>query len=188
MSWWAWLVIVVTVLLGLVGATWAVLVAVTWNRANRRGHDQRPVPVDVQEYRGRWYELARYDRWFQRGCTSTTADYEPDADGRRVRVTNRCLRRDGKVSESRGWAVPTTVPGQLAVSFFPGIYGAYTVIWREADVSMVSSPDRTSLWILSRTPRMDEDRFARLTGWLKRSGYDTSRLVVDRERVLSSSS
>src|SRR3989338_2634420 len=45
-------------------------------------------PFDLARYEGRWYEVARLDRWVDRGRTEGGAPYQRQADGS-VRVRNR---------------------------------------------------------------------------------------------------
>ncbi|HSW67571.1 MAG TPA: lipocalin family protein, partial [Bacteroidales bacterium] len=93
-------------------------------------------------------------------------------------VINRC-RRDGRLSQVRGKAFP--VPGsnntRLKVQFFWPFRGDYNIIMLAPDYSwsVVSSGDKY-LWVLSRTPVMDEDLFSELTLKLTEMGYDMTRL------------
>ena len=41
--------------------------------------------VDLNRYLGKWYEIASYPAWFQKGCTASTAEYTLLADGK-IRV------------------------------------------------------------------------------------------------------
>jgi hypothetical protein len=61
--------------------------------------------VDLSRYLGKWYEIASYPAWFQKGCTGSTADYSLLPDGR-IRVVNRCFKKrlDGPLKESKGIA------------------------------------------------------------------------------------
>ena len=36
--------------------------------------------IDIERYLGDWYEIARFDHSFQRGCTATKADYSRRED------------------------------------------------------------------------------------------------------------
>lgn len=38
--------------------------------------------VDLERYLGRWFEIARYEQRFERGCEGVTADYSLRSDGR----------------------------------------------------------------------------------------------------------
>jgi len=45
--------------------------------------------VDLQQYQGTWYELARLPMFFQRNCVQSEARYSLREDGR-IGVDNRC--------------------------------------------------------------------------------------------------
>ena len=49
--------------------------------------------------------------------------------------------------------------------------------------ALVGSPDRNSLFILSRKRKMSEDAYNKLVRYAERLGYDVSRLVVDEGAV-----
>ena len=76
-------------------------------------------PVDLQKYLGRWYEIARYEQGFQKGCEGVTADYVLRTDGT-INVLNRCRKPGGKLSEAQGRAkiVDRTTNAKLKISFF----------------------------------------------------------------------
>ncbi len=50
--------------------------------------------------------------------------------------------------------------------------------------AVVGSPDRSSLYILSRTPRMSRSRYETLVQFAASLGYDISKLVVDRGALI----
>jgi apolipoprotein D and lipocalin family protein len=49
--------------------------------------------------------------------------------------------------------------------------------------AVVSEPKREFLWILSRTPKMDEAVYAGIVERLKSSGFDTARLKLTLQSV-----
>lgn len=172
------ILIVVASLLVVILILWALTAAVTWSRAGAIDLEgQTRVAVDPQEYAGKWYEIARYPQWFQPDdCVNTTATYTPSADGNRLRVVNECeLPSSSKIA--KGWAYTTKNPGVFRVSFFPGIYGNYTVVKRGPRLSIVSNPQRSSLWILSRDSDMTSSEYDSEMAWLEANSYDTSKLV-----------
>jgi len=138
-------------------------------------------PFDVERYLGRWYEIASFPQSFQKGCTGTTAEYSL-IDNETVRVLNSCYLNslNGKLKQAEGKATIPDLndPSKLEVSFFWPFSGAYWVIelGEDYEYSVVGHPSRDYLWILSRTPQMDE---AKLQGILARTaakGFDMSRL------------
>jgi len=134
--------------------------------------------VDLARYAGTWYEIASFPSWFQRGCTATTATYGLRDDGR-VSVLNRCTR-DGEQSGIEGVAWPVDATNaRLKVRFFWPFAGDYWVLALDPDYrwSLVGHPDRDYLWILSRTPRLDDALYAELVAKAQAQGFETSRLV-----------
>ena len=145
--------------------------------------------VDLQRYMGTWYEIARLPFSYQKQCVSdVTATYSLLDDGR-VKVVNRCRKENGEISEAEGVArrasenEPTTklkvrfAPAFL--SFLPFVWGDYWIIALAPDYSYVAvgEPEREFLWILSRTPRMDEATFNDIVDRVKRNGYDVTGLI-----------
>jgi len=134
--------------------------------------------VDLGRYAGRWYEIASFPQSFQRGCTDSRADYRLRDDGT-VEVLNSCLR-DGRVDTAKGeaWVVDKGTGAKLKVSFFWPFRGDYWVIELGGDYeyAVVSAPSMKYLWILSRTPQMDERRYQEIVGRLKERGFDVAKL------------
>ena len=152
---------------------WLWLSWYTWRKVKRVNPDIPRVKIDPQEYRGRWYEVARYPQWFEKGCSDVTATYTPTDDG--IKVENKCYRNnDWSISE--GWAYPAGPEGILGVSFFPGVYGQYMVTYRDPDTSIVTNADRTSLWVLSRKPSITRSKRKKLLQWLQHESFDTKPL------------
>ncbi len=147
----------------------------------------RPVAeVDLTRYAGRWYEVARFPNWFEKKCVAeTTADYTPLPDGG-LRVVNACRTADGGVSTAEGRARVAGKTSTLKVrfaprwlSFVPFVWGDYWILDLTPDyhAALVGSPDRKYLWILARTPKLDEATYARLVAAAAAQGFDVGRLV-----------
>lgn len=136
--------------------------------------------VDLQRYAGMWYEIANYPMTFQRQCVGdTVAHYMPREDGR-IEVLNRCATKGGDIDEADG--VATAVPGsgnaKLEVSFFWPFKGDYWVIGLDPDYrwSVVGTPTRKYLWILSRTPSLPQAELDRALDAARAQGYDLQPL------------
>jgi apolipoprotein D and lipocalin family protein len=145
--------------------------------------------VDLQRYAGTWYEIASFPTRFQRGCTATTATYGVRDDGR-VSVRNRC-RKDG---EERGvdgvaWPVDET-NARLKVRFFWPFTGDYQVIALDPGYqwAVVGHPSRDYLWILARTPQVDEALYRELVAKAEAQGFEVSRLERTMQPAAAASS
>jgi len=135
----------------------------------------------AERYMGRWYEVARLDHRFERGMEQITATYELRPDGT-VAVLNRGYRTDkGEWGEVSGKAKFLGEPdvAALKVSFFGPFYGGYNVVDLDPGYqhALVAGPNRSYLWILSRTPTPPRTEVERLVAKAKALGFDTSQLI-----------
>lgn len=143
-------------------------------------------PVELNRYLGKWYELARYDMVFERGCEGVTAEYSMRPDGK-VRVLNTCRKGapDGPVTRAEGRArvVKDSDGAKLKVAFFGPFWADYWVLDRADDYSwaIVGEPSRKYLWILSRDPTPGDAAVAALVARTAALGYDTSRLLMVKQ-------
>ena len=145
------------------------------------------VPVvedfDLDRYLGTWYEIARLDHSFERGLEKVTADYSLRDDGG-VHVVNRGYdAAKGEWDEAIGKAyfVGSRDTGQLKVSFFGPFYGGYNIVELDKtnyQYALVAGPNRDYLWILSRTPRMDDTTLEILVDKAAELGFATDELIV----------
>ena len=120
--------------------------------------------VDLKKYLGKWYEIARLPARFEEGCSDITATYSLSDDGT-ISVLNEC-KKNGKVKRAKGKAkvVDKNTGAKLKVTFFWPFYGDYWIInlGNDYDYAVVGTPNRKYLWILSRTPQMDDKLFSQL--------------------------
>ncbi len=137
--------------------------------------------VDLQKYLGTWYEIATIPQRFQKGCVGVTAEYSLRKNGD-IQVVNTCLQEtlDGEARTARGKArvVDRTTNAKLKVCFFWPFWGAYWIIGLDVDYgwAIVGHPDRTYLWILSRSPQMDETLYGDLLKLIADKGYDLTKI------------
>jgi lipocalin len=131
---------------------------------------------------GTWYEIARYDHKFERGLVGVTANYSFRDDGK-IKVLNSGFQKslNGKRSEVIGKAkIPNPdEPAKLKVSFFLFFYADYFVLELDENYqwAAIGSSSDNFLWILSRTPQMDEGQYNELLNKLANRCYDVSKLI-----------
>ncbi len=135
--------------------------------------------VELDKYLGKWYEIAHLPFKYEDDATDITATYSLLKDGN-VGVLNECLK-DGKAKASRGKAkvVDKATGAKLKVTFFWPFYGDYWIIklGENYQYSVVGTPNRKYLWILSRTPKMDQKLYFELTEFAKSKGFNTDNLI-----------
>ncbi|HUN65490.1 MAG TPA: lipocalin family protein [Bacteroidota bacterium] len=175
--------------------TFSVFLIMLFSLHPARSQDRTKKPldavpsVDLSKYAGTWYEIARLPNRFQEKCASdVTASYTL-LDNGEIRVVNRCRTYDGDTTEAEGLArradgdEPASklkvrfAPGILA--FLPFVWGDYWIIDLATDYSyaVIGEPNREYLWILSRTPQMEDTTYHAIAGRLREQGYDPAKLV-----------
>ena len=150
------------------------------------GKPQTVQQVDLAKYSGTWYEIARFPMYFQRKCASdVTATYGTLSNGN-VSVLNKCRKADGEMMSSTGEAsAVNSTNTKLKVSFLPqGLRwipfttGDYWILKLDENyqTALVGGPNRKYLWILSRTPNLDEKTYQAYVAAAKQQGFDVSKL------------
>lgn len=144
--------------------------------------------LDPKRYAGEWFEIARFPNRFQDKCVGdVVARYEFRPEGGFV-VINRCREANGRSKQARGIAraVKDAPPSVLEVrfapaflSFLPNVWGDYQVMALDDghSYSLVGTPDRKYLWVLARTPQIDDALYERLLTVAREQGFDTGKLV-----------
>ena len=143
----------------------------------------RPVEnFRLDDYLGKWYEIARLDHSFERGLSRVSAEYTLRDDGG-VKVVNRGYSaKEGKWKDVEGKAYFVQSPdqGYLKVSFFGPFYGSYIVFeldHEQYQYALVSGPNTSYLWILARTPKLSDDIRDELVKKAAARGFDTNALI-----------
>lgn len=136
--------------------------------------------VELQKYIGDWYEIARFEHFFEEGCKNVSATYVLKTNGE-IKVTNRCtMLEDDRKKEAIGVAYATdTTNAKLKVSFFRPFYGDYWILELADDYSyaLVGAPSREYLWILSRTKNLDTVTKENLIAKITALGFDAAKLI-----------
>ena len=133
--------------------------------------------VDLNRYLGSWYEIAKYDHVFERGLDYAMANYTLREDGK-IDVLNTGIK-DGRAKDAKGIAETTNIPGLLKVSFFGPFYSDYRIMMLDTNYQyvLVGGSNDKYLWILSRTPQLDDATRTLILAEADKRGYDTSKLI-----------
>ena len=138
--------------------------------------------LDLERYRGKWYEIARFPHKFEKNLVGVTATYSMSEDGK-IRVLNEGYKKTlaGKRTEAEGKAkIPDkNEPGKLKVAFFWNFYADYYVLELDEKYgyAMIGSKSDKYFWILSRTPQMDSKTYKMLLDNARKRGYNLEKLI-----------
>ena len=157
------------------------VVLVGMSGVDRRSELEVVGAVDLSRYAGRWYEIARLPNRFEKKCAdSVTANYTLRSDGK-VDVVNRCRKVNGEYTTAKGKAkiVDKKTNAKLKVTFFWPFYGDYWILdlGPNYEYAVVGAPNRDYLWVLSRTPQLDEQLYQRLLTKMASRGFETERMI-----------
>lgn len=164
-----------------------ILIATLFGCSTKQQPLETVKSVDIKRYAGKWYEIASYPQRFQKGCTCTTAEYTATNDGY-VIVENSCNKDsvNGKKSGIKGKAfvVENSGNAKLEVQFFWPFKGKYWIIDLDSNYTyaVVGHPNREYLWILSRTPHMDQAVYDGILERVKAKGFDLAKLQVTLQK------
>jgi len=96
-------------------------------------------------------------------------------------VFNECRKASGEITRAKGTAKisdkKTNV--KLKVTFFWPLYGDYWILdlGPNYEYAVVGEPGRRYLWILSRTPQIDDALYKGLLAKMSAQGFDTGRMI-----------
>ena len=138
--------------------------------------------VDVQRYTGRWYEIARFQHRFEKNIYGATAEYTLRDDGK-IQVVNSGFKKslDGKYTKVKAvaWVPDPAEPGFLKVKFF-GLFAADYMIFgldqKDYSWALVGNNSRDFLWLLARTPEIDNALFEQMKEIARSQGFDVDKL------------
>ena len=137
---------------------------------------------ELQKYLGTWYEIARLDHRFERDLDNVTANYSLREDGG-VTVLNRGRSiSTGEWQEATGKAYFVKDPetAHLKVSFFGPFYGSYVILELDKDdyqYALVAGPNRNCLWVLARTPSLEEPIYQSLVAKARELDFPVDELL-----------
>lgn len=143
-------------------------------------------PVDnfsLDQYLGKWYEIARLDHSFERGLDSVTAEYSIRPDGG-VKVINRGFsskNNQWKEAEGKAYFVTDNDKGHLKVSFFGPFYGSYVVFELDKEAyqyAFVAGYNTSYLWLLSRNPTVSNELIEKFIKKSKALGFNTDDIIL----------
>jgi apolipoprotein D and lipocalin family protein len=164
-------------------------------RAQKSDNVVKTVPkVDLKQYSGKWYEIARYPNKFQKQCVgNTTATYTQKSNGK-IEVLNECLKKNGTTERAKGDAriIDKTTNAKLEVrfapsflSFIPAVWGDYWIIDLDDNYqyAAIGDPKQKYFWILSRTPELSDATYQDILRRAEKMGFNPGKVVKTPQKL-----
>lgn len=138
---------------------------------------------DIKKFSGLWYEIARVENSYQESCVASSVEYILQEDNS-YNVFNRCFENtlDGKLIEYNGSAkkIQENNISKLKMRYFYFFTKEYNIIYiNNYETAVVSNDDFSSVWIMSRTPSINNDELESIIKKLKNK-MNTSKLIFTK--------
>jgi apolipoprotein D and lipocalin family protein len=138
--------------------------------------------VDLPRFMGPWYVIGVIPTFIEKDVYNAIESYELAPDG--TIKTTFTLNKGGfdgerKVYTPRGFVVPGTNNAIWGMQFIWPIKAEFVISHLDADYTetIIARSARDYVWIMARTPTIDDARYAALVKRVADMGYDTSKLV-----------
>ncbi|MFT4629954.1 MAG: apolipoprotein D and lipocalin family protein [Dinoroseobacter sp.] len=150
------------------------------------GGRQLPMPavesVDLDRFMGDWYVIANIPSYFEKGAHNAIESYELLENGQiQTTFTFRADAFDGKKKSFRPKAFVKDDPSNAlwGMQFVWPFKADYRIVYLNDDYSQViiGRRKRDYVWIMSRTPSINEKDFQELVNQVVSLGYQRKDLV-----------
>jgi len=144
--------------------------------------------VDLGRYMGDWFVIGTIPWFVEKNNVGTMDIYRMRPDGK-IDITyafhKKSLDAPRKEMKAVARVVNTRTNAEWRVQFLWPFEAPFLVIDLAQDYNSttIGYPDRSLIWIMSRTPEMTEKDYARALESAKAQGYDTSKIVRVPQRV-----
>lgn len=136
---------------------------------------------DINQYLGKWYEIARIENKFQPKMEQVTAQYNLIRENY-IEIINSGYIKNKQI-QIIGRAVPSDKETTLKIHFAPDVYSYYNILFVDDNYqyALVSGNSKEYLWILSRTPELDKNITDKLIDIAKENGFNVNDIVFTKQ-------
>lgn len=140
--------------------------------------------VDINRYMGQWYVISAIGTFVENNAYGASETYSWNEKDKRIDVDyihyEGSLTGEKKSYPQKAFIVNQETNAEWKVQFFWPLKFSYLIIDLAADYSytIVGTPGRRYVWIMSRTKTMDKELYQKLVMKIKNYGYDISQLRI----------
>lgn len=137
--------------------------------------------VDLEKFMGDWYVIAIIPNFMEKSAVNGIESYRlvsPDEVEINYRFSKEKLGGEVKHLTARAFIHDQITKAEWRVQFFWPIKFPYLIIDLAEDYryTAIGVPNRKYVWIMSRTPEMQQTDYIKVLGRLAELGYDTARI------------
>jgi apolipoprotein D and lipocalin family protein len=144
--------------------------------------------VDLPRFMGPWYVIGVIPTFIEKDIYNAVESYALAADGTiKTTFTFNKGAFDGpaKRMEPKGFVIPGTNNAIWGMQFIWPVKAEYVISHVDANYTetIIARSARDYVWIMARTPTIDDARYAELVKKVADMGYDVSKLVKVPQRA-----
>lgn len=139
--------------------------------------------IDIKRFMGRWYVIGHIPTFLDRGTINNTEDYTWDEAKQQVNVKFSYTvvgKKESVVTQTAKMMNDQNTEWKLSikVAFLP-ISAPFLLLHCSDDYQtcIVGEPKRSFLYLMARSPKIDEDSYISLVSRSARCGYDIDLLT-----------
>jgi apolipoprotein D and lipocalin family protein len=139
--------------------------------------------VDLDRFMGDWYVIANIPTFLEKDAYNAVESYELNSDG--TIATKFVFRKgnfDGKRKEynPKAWVRDTESNAVWGMQFVWPIKADYRIVYLDEEYSLtvIGRNKRDYVWVMARTPAIDDADYRKMTSLIESIGYDISELQM----------
>ena len=138
--------------------------------------------VDLQRFMGPWYVIGVIPTFIEKDIYNAVETYALNPDGT-IKTTftfnKGAFDGEAKVMNPKGFVIPGTNNAIWGMQFIWPIKAEYVISHLDAGYTetIIARSQRDYVWIMARTPTIDDARYAALVKRVADMGYDTAKIV-----------
>ncbi len=137
--------------------------------------------VDLERFMGDWYVIANIPTFLEKGAHNAVENYALNGDGT---IATTFTFRDGsfdgdeKEYTPKGFITDTDSNAIWGMRFVWPIKADYRIVYldEEYQQTIIARKQRDYVWVMARTPKIDDADYDRLVAKIESIGYDSSKL------------
>ncbi|PKN71936.1 MAG: hypothetical protein CVU50_09480 [Candidatus Cloacimonetes bacterium HGW-Cloacimonetes-3] len=138
--------------------------------------------VELERFMGDWYVIAILPNPIEKNAVNGIESYTLNKDGSiDVIYKFRKGKPDGKekIMRPRGKVFNKVTNAEWRIQLFKPFWSKYLIVYLDEEYryTAIGIPSRKFVWIMSRTPEMPAEEYAKILKKLAEDGYNTQKIV-----------
>ena len=137
--------------------------------------------VDIDRFMGDWYVIANIPTFLEKGAHNAVENYALNDDGT---IATTFTFRDGgfdgeqKTYTPKGFVSDTKTNAVWGMRFVWPIKADYRIVYldEQYEQTIIARKQRDYVWVMARTPQIDDASYEKLINKVVSIGYDVSKV------------